>query len=38
MDEVVDCIKIMLEDVKEERMEMNSDWVIDCDEMYYDEE
>lgn len=38
VDEVVDCTKIMLEDVKEERMEMNSDWVTDCDEMYHDEE
>ena len=34
--EVVDCTKIMLDDVKEERMEMN--WVTDCDEMYHDEE
>ena len=31
VDEVVDCTKIMLEDVKEERMEINSDWVTDCD-------
>ena len=36
VDEVVDCTKIMLDDVKEERMEMN--WVTDCDEMYHDEE
>lgn len=36
VDEVVDCTKIMLEDVKEERMEMN--WVTDCDEMHHDEE
>ena len=36
MGEVVDCTKIMLDDVKEERMEMN--WVTDCDEMYHDEE
>ena len=31
VDEIVDCTKIMLEDVKEERMEINSDWVTDCD-------
>ena len=36
VDEVVDCTKIMLDDVKEERMGMN--WVTDCDEMYHDEE
>ena len=36
VDEVVDCTKIMLEEVKEERMEMN--WVTDCDEMHHDEE
>lgn len=35
VDEVVDCTKIMLEDVKEGRMEMN--WVTDCDEMHQDE-
>ena len=36
MDKVVDCTKIMFEDVKEERMEMN--WVTDCDEIHQDEE
>ena len=36
MDEVVDCTKIMLEDMKEERIEMN--WVADCDEMHQEEE
>ena len=36
VDEVVNCTKIMLEDVKEERMEKN--WVTDCDEMHQDEE
>ena len=38
MDKVVDCTKIVLEDVKEESMEMKSDWVTDCDEMHHDEE
>ena len=36
VDEVVDCTKIMLDDAKEERMEMN--WMTDCDEMHQDEE
>ena len=38
VDKVVDCTKIMLEGVKEERMEMNRDWVTDCDKMHHDEE
>ena len=36
VDEVVDFTKIMLEEVKEERMEMN--WVTGCDEMHQEEE
>ena len=36
VDEVVDCTKIMLEDVQEERMQMN--WVTDCGEMHQGEE
>ena len=36
VNEVVDCIKILLEDVKEERMEMN--WLTDCEEMNRNEE
>ena len=35
-DEVVDCTKIMLEDVEEGRMQMN--WVTECDEMHQGEE
>ena len=38
VDIVVDHTKIMLEDMKEQRMEMNSDWVTDCDETHHDEE
>ena len=38
LDEVIECTSIMLEDVKKERMEMNSNWVTDCYEMHHDEE
>jgi len=38
VDEVIECTNIMLEDVKKERTEVNSDWVTDCDEMHHDEE
>ena len=35
VDEVVQCNNILLEEEKEERMEFNSNWATDCDEIMH---